>query len=84
MIDEVDYQIGMERAPLIVPLQHITSSDGPKNFLNFEERALASLALETLAKYPDQVSNLRSLFQVQTYKSAVSFTQHIMFFKNKI
>lgn len=64
MVDEVGYQIGMERAPLIVPLQHITSSDGPTNFLNFEERTITSKALETLAKYPDQVSNLRSLFQV--------------------
>lgn len=64
MIDEFGYQIGMERAPLIVPLQHITSPDGPTNFLNFEERIVASKALETLAKHPDRVSNLRSLFQV--------------------
>lgn len=33
------------------------------NFLNFDQRIIVSKALEKLSKYPDQVSNLLSIFQ---------------------
>lgn len=63
-VEEVFSQPNLERAPLIVPLQHIPSDDGQHNFLNFDERQLVSGALNKLAKYPDQVANISSLFQV--------------------
>lgn len=63
-IEEVFHQPLLERAPLIVPLQHIPSYDDSNNFLNFDERQMISGALNKLAKYPDQVSNLSSIFEV--------------------
>lgn len=63
-VEEVFQQPNLERAPLIVPLQHIPSYDDSNNFLNFDERQIVSAALNKLAKYPDQVSNLSSLFEV--------------------
>lgn len=63
-VEEVFSQSNLERAPLIVPLQHIPNDDDNKNFLNFDERQLVSVALNKLAKYPDQVANLSSLFEV--------------------
>lgn len=63
-VEEVFYQANLEKAPLIVPLQHIPSNDDQNNFLNFDERQLVSVALDKLAKYPDQVANLSSLFEV--------------------
>lgn len=58
------HQPNLERTPLIVPLQHIPSYDDSNNFLNFDERQMVSAALNKLTKYPDQVSNLSSLFEV--------------------
>lgn len=63
IIEEAFYQPCLERAPLIVPLQHFASESTPKNFLNFDERTAVTKALETLNKYNDQISNLRELFQ---------------------
>ncbi|KAG4066440.1 hypothetical protein HA402_007076 [Bradysia odoriphaga] len=62
-VEEVFCQANLERAPLIVPLQHVPSDDNSHNFLNFDERQLVSTALTKLAKYPDHVANLDSLFQ---------------------
>lgn len=63
-VEEVFHQSNLERAPLIIPLQHIPSYDDSNNFLNFDERKMVSGALNKLARYPDQVSNLSSLFEV--------------------
>ncbi|XP_058811416.1 uncharacterized protein LOC131676318 [Topomyia yanbarensis] len=62
-VAEVDYQCDLEKAPMLVPLQHVSTEDGPHNHLNFEERTIASRSLQKLARYADVVSNLRSLFQ---------------------
>lgn len=62
-IAEVDYQCNLEKAPLLVPLQHFPSEDGPHNHLNFEERTIASRTLQKLARHADVVSNLSSLLQ---------------------
>ncbi|XP_053698584.1 uncharacterized protein LOC128745534 [Sabethes cyaneus] len=62
-VAEVDYQCHLEKAPLLVPLQHFPSEDGPHNHLNFEERTILSQTLQKLACLADCVSNLRSLFQ---------------------
>ncbi|XP_055617008.1 uncharacterized protein LOC129762603 [Toxorhynchites rutilus septentrionalis] len=59
-IAEIDYQCNLEKAPLLVPLQHFTSEDGPHNHLNFEERTIVSRTLQKLARYADVVSNLSS------------------------
>lgn len=61
VIEEVFAQPHLERAPLVVPLQHFASESGPLNCLNFEERAGVSRALETLCKHNDAISNLREL-----------------------
>lgn len=63
-VEEAFCQANLERAPLIVPLQHIPFDDDHNNFLNFDERQLVSKALTKLAKYPDQVANLSALFKV--------------------
>ena len=65
-IEEAFYQPCLERSPLVVPLQHLPSSDGPTNFLNFEERTSVSKALEVLAKHYLK-SNLKSLFEVTAF-----------------
>lgn len=62
VIEETFYQPCLERAPLLVPLQHIAHADNSRNFLNFDERTVVTKALETLSRYPDQISNLYSLF----------------------
>lgn len=61
-VDQAFYQTCLERAPLIVPLQHYPHEDNECNFLNFEERTSVSLALQRLAKYPDRISNLHEIF----------------------
>lgn len=63
VVEEAFTQMCLERAPLIVPLQHIPTRDCEKNFLNFEERRTASVALEKLSKKPELQSNVMSLFQ---------------------
>lgn len=61
VIEEAFHQPCLERAPLVVPLQHFPSDSGPLNFLNFEERTIATQALQTLSRHSDQTSNLREL-----------------------
>lgn len=63
-MEEAFTQTCLERAPLLVPLQHIPTKDCERNFLNFEERQVVSAALEKLAKKPDIQMNLMSLFLV--------------------
>ncbi|KAL3279478.1 hypothetical protein HHI36_016988 [Cryptolaemus montrouzieri] len=58
VIEESFTQSCLERAPLIVPLQHIPTKDCERNFLNFEERRAVAIALEKLAKKPDLQMNL--------------------------
>lgn len=67
IIEESFHQPCLERAPLIVPLQHFPSDDTPENFLNFNERNILGKALDKLKNYPDQVSNLSSIFQVNIW-----------------
>ncbi|XP_055548215.1 uncharacterized protein LOC129731876 [Wyeomyia smithii] len=62
-VAEVDYQCQLEKSPLLVPLQHFPSEDGPHNHLSFEERVIFSQTLQKLAHSADVVSNLRPLFQ---------------------
>ena len=63
VINEALAQPQVEKNPLLVPLQFIPTTDSSHNFMNFEERTIASKALQKLAKHSDIVSNLSSLFQ---------------------
>ncbi|XP_044761685.1 uncharacterized protein LOC123318965 isoform X2 [Coccinella septempunctata] len=63
VIEESFTQSCLERAPLIVPLQHVPTKDCEKSFLNFEERRAVSVALQKLAKKPDLQMNLLCVFQ---------------------
>ncbi|XP_045460656.1 uncharacterized protein LOC123671052 [Harmonia axyridis] len=63
VIEESFTQSCLERAPLIVPLQHVPTKDCEKNFLNFEERREVSIALQKLAKKPDLQMNILCVFQ---------------------
>ncbi|XP_072929459.1 uncharacterized protein [Epargyreus clarus] len=53
----------LERAPLLAPVPHAPTADSPRNFLNYEERAVVSAALAKLAHYPDQLSNILEVFK---------------------
>lgn len=61
-VEESFTQPDLERAPLIIPAQHIPSESNPRNFLNFDERHVVAVALDKLAALPDQ--NLGDIFKV--------------------
>lgn len=65
VVEEAFTQQSLERAPLIVPLQHIPTRDCDKNFLNFDERIVVSNAMAKLSKKPESELNLLSVFQVK-------------------
>nr|CAD7394940.1 unnamed protein product [Timema cristinae] len=64
-VEEAVTQACLERAPLIVPLQHIPTRDTDRNFLNFEERQLVSMGLQKLvsAMATKRTGDLLPLFQ---------------------
>lgn len=53
----------LQRAPLLTPLQHVPPNETNRNFLNYEERALAASALQKLTHRPHQ--NLEDIFKVR-------------------
>ncbi|XP_049870499.1 uncharacterized protein LOC126369940 [Pectinophora gossypiella] len=62
-VGEALTQGSLERAPLLQPVPHVPTVDSPLNFLNFEERSIVSGALQKLAKFPDQLSNILEVFK---------------------
>lgn len=76
IIEESFYQPCLERAPLVVPLQHFPSRDGRLNFLNFKDRNILSNAMQTLTRYADLISNLSSLFSVKCFFFVNQFDNH--------
>nr|XP_031846381.1 uncharacterized protein LOC116432948 [Nomia melanderi] len=52
---------GLERAPLLVPVQHIPPEASPKTFLNFEERHMVTTAMNKLSMV--QQPNLEEIFK---------------------
>ncbi|XP_037810226.1 uncharacterized protein LOC119602666 [Lucilia sericata] len=46
-----------------IPLLHLANLDCVECFLNFEERTICSQALMKLARQPDEISNLSSVFK---------------------
>ncbi|KAJ8950486.1 hypothetical protein NQ314_007873 [Rhamnusium bicolor] len=65
VVEEAFTQQCLERAPMIVPVQHVPTRDCEKYFLNFDERLILSVAMQKLAKKPDLQMNLSSVLQVQ-------------------
>lgn len=72
-INEAFTQPDLERAPLIVPTPHYPSEADPRSFLNFNERQIASVALEKLALLPDR--NLEELFGVRNFHGGLPITK---------
>ncbi|XP_070165049.1 uncharacterized protein [Polyergus mexicanus] len=52
---------GLEKVPLLVPLQHVPSEASDKTFLNFDERQTVAIAVDKLCKVPSP--NLEELFK---------------------
>ncbi|KAL1506511.1 hypothetical protein ABEB36_005862 [Hypothenemus hampei] len=63
VIEEAFTQPCLERAPLIVPIQHVPTKDCEKNFLNFDERLVLGVAMQKLSKKPDLQMNLSSVLK---------------------
>ncbi|XP_004533214.1 uncharacterized protein LOC101452318 [Ceratitis capitata] len=59
---EIETSMG-DKQITAVPLIHLANLDCLECFLNFEERTLCSQALMKLARKPDEISNLRQVFQ---------------------
>lgn len=64
VVEEAFTQSCLERAPLIVPIQHVPTKDCEKNFLNFDERLVLGVAMQKLSKKPDLQMNLSSVLRV--------------------
>lgn len=73
VVEESFGQQNLERAPLIVPLQHLPIRDSEKNFLNFDERIILSNAMRKLSQKPEQENNLMSIFQVNPLRQFFFF-----------
>ncbi|XP_050306314.1 uncharacterized protein LOC126743325 [Anthonomus grandis grandis] len=63
VVEEAFTQSCLERAPLIVPIQHVPTKDCEKNFLNFDERLVLGVAMQKLSKKPDLQMNLSSVLK---------------------
>jgi hypothetical protein len=61
-MNEAFTQINLEKSPQKQPIPYIPTLDDSLNFLNFEERHVVSHALQKLSKYPDDVTNMQSIF----------------------
>ncbi|XP_055847317.1 uncharacterized protein LOC129913017 [Episyrphus balteatus] len=61
---------------LPTPIKHFPCVDCIQCFLNFEERTIASKALQKLARKPDQISNLQSLFKDFDKENCGTVTQN--------
>ncbi|XP_034232706.1 uncharacterized protein LOC117640356 [Thrips palmi] len=73
VVDEALTVDELQRAPLITPLQHVPPNETNRNFMNYEERALAGRALEKLARKPHQ--NLEDIFKDYDHENIGSVTQ---------
>lgn len=65
VVEEAVATGSLERAPLLVPVQHVPSEASPKTFLNFDERHAATTAMDKLSRV--QEPNLKELFKVSRY-----------------
>lgn len=63
VIEEAFTQACLERAPLIIPVQHVPTRDCERNFLNFDERRTLSIGIQKLSKKPELQMNLMSIFE---------------------
>lgn len=76
----------LERAPLLVPVQHVPSEASPKTFLNFEERHMATVAIDKLSRLHQP--NLEELFKVCNYTNTIQLYNYLKsldyIFKNEL
>lgn len=70
-IEEAITTGNLERAPLLVPVQHVPSEASPKTFLDFDERHTVTMAMEKLSR--TQEPNLKELFKVSDHYQNVPF-----------
>ncbi|CAL7935870.1 unnamed protein product [Xylocopa violacea] len=61
LVEEAVAMGSLERAPLLVPVQHVPPEASPKTFLNFDERHMVTAALDKLSAV--QQPNLEELFK---------------------
>ncbi|XP_043281125.1 uncharacterized protein [Venturia canescens] len=59
-VEEALATSGLERAPLLVPLQHVPSEACERTFLNYDERQIVAKAMDKLVRV--QQPNLEELF----------------------
>lgn len=62
VVEEAVATGGLEKVPLLVPLQHVPSEASDKNFLNFDERQTVAIAMDKLSTVSSP--NLDELFKV--------------------
>ncbi|XP_012283315.1 uncharacterized protein LOC105701272 [Orussus abietinus] len=61
VVEEAVATGSLERAPLLVPIQHVPSEACPRTFLNFDERRLLAQAMDKLSTIRNH--NLEELFK---------------------
>ncbi|XP_076248190.1 uncharacterized protein LOC143188044 [Calliopsis andreniformis] len=61
VVEEAVATESLERAPLLVPVQHVPSEASPKTFLNFDERHMVTMAMDKLSRVTEP--NLKELFK---------------------
>ncbi|XP_050463997.1 uncharacterized protein LOC126858035 [Cataglyphis hispanica] len=61
IVEEAVATGGLEKVPLLVPLQHVPSEASDKTFLNFDERQTVAIAIDKLCKVPSP--NLEEIFK---------------------
>lgn len=64
IVEEAVTTGGLEKAPLVVPVQHVPSEASGRTFLNFDERQIVAVAVDKLCQV--QKPNLEEVFKVST------------------
>ncbi|CRL05796.1 CLUMA_CG018824, isoform A [Clunio marinus] len=72
MMNQAFFDVKLEKRPCTVPTQHVPSSDDYLNFLTYEERHIASHALQKLARHYNNVSNMETFFKDRETKCFIS------------
>lgn len=64
VVEEAVATAGLEKVPLVVPLQHVPSEASDRTFLNFDERQMVAIAMDKLCQV--RSPNLEEVFKVST------------------
>lgn len=63
-MEEAVATAGLEKIPLVVPLQHVPSEASVRTFLNFDERQMVAIAMDKLCQVRNP--NLEEVFKVSS------------------